>query len=101
MRKCDFHSEALDVQDYGDVEIAHRAYSPDFPRNMRNYAQIVGTCRNLARYTSTTSSLGASIFTFSTSTFSKVEEVLKDGRIVVTLGGDHSVGIGEFNLITI
>lgn len=44
-----FAIESLDVQDYGDVEIAHRKYSPDYPRNMRNYGQIVGTVANLAR----------------------------------------------------
>ncbi|KAJ6636363.1 Arginase-1 [Pseudolycoriella hygida] len=66
--------ESLDVLDYGDVDIAHRKYTPSYPRNMRNYGQIVGTVVNLA---------------------SKVEEILKDDRMVVTLGGDHSVAIGS------
>lgn len=44
-----FSAEFLDVQDYGDVQIAHRKYCPEYPKNMRNYGQIVGTVANLAR----------------------------------------------------
>lgn len=45
------------------------------PKNMFNYHEVVSTMQNLS---------------------DKVLEVLKDNRMCITLGGDHSVGFGKF-----
>ncbi|XP_032511881.1 arginase, hepatic isoform X2 [Danaus plexippus] len=64
--------DGLDVKDYGDIEVP----SSERPVDVDNMAHLplVSACnKNLS---------------------DKVSQVLKDGRVAVTIGGDHSIGVG-------
>ncbi|XP_047538614.1 arginase, hepatic isoform X1 [Vanessa atalanta] len=64
--------DGIDVKDYGDIDIP----SCNEPVNVDNMAHLslVSACnKNLSN---------------------KVSQVLKDGRVAVTIGGDHSIGVG-------
>ncbi|CAH2068501.1 unnamed protein product, partial [Iphiclides podalirius] len=62
----------LDVKDYGDIDTS----APDAEVNVHNMA-------HLSQVSSCNKKLSA-----------RVSQVLKDGRVAVTIGGDHSVGVG-------
>ncbi|XP_047515160.1 arginase, hepatic [Pieris napi] len=64
--------DGLNVKDYGDIEIpaCHENANVD---NMA-YLSLVSACNK--------------------SLSSKVTQVLRDGRLAVTIGGDHSIGVG-------
>ncbi|XP_026323390.1 arginase, hepatic isoform X2 [Hyposmocoma kahamanoa] len=65
----------LDVKDYGDVEIQVSPKEMNVKiTNMRNLPHVSACTRALSE---------------------KVSEVLNDDRIVITLGGDHSISIGS------
>lgn len=70
-------NEWVDIKDYGDV-IEYTAdlstTNDPLPKNMRNYATFAGTMQRVS---------------------DKVLEVYRDNRICWTLGGDHSVAVGE------
>ncbi|XP_048481756.1 arginase, hepatic isoform X2 [Plutella xylostella] len=65
--------EGLDVKDFGDVDIPK---SPPSARvdNMEHLEQVSACAQALS---------------------TRVAEVLRDGRVVVTIGGDHSIGVGS------
>lgn len=70
----------MDVKDYGDVEIPS-CYEPVDVDNMKNLPLISACNKNLS---------------------DMVSQVLKDDRVAVTIGGDHSIGVGklvQFNFI--
>lgn len=58
--------------DYGDIQLGAKS-DIEHPSNMNNYHEVINTMRNLT---------------------DKVYEVMSDNRFCVTLGGDHSLGIG-------
>lgn len=64
----------MDVRDYGDV-----AYNVDNINNVKNMSHLghVASCMN--------------------SLSNQVRQVLRDGRKVLTIGGDHSLGIGSID----
>ncbi|CAK1548289.1 unnamed protein product [Leptosia nina] len=64
--------DGLDVKDYGDIDIpsCHEAATVD---NMA-YLPLVSACNR--------------------SLSNKMTQVLNDGRLAVTIGGDHSIGVG-------
>lgn len=66
----------VDIQDYGDVNElnAEIANSRLLPKNMPNYAIFAGTMQRLSN---------------------KVLEVYRDSRMCWTIGGDHSIAVGE------
>lgn len=61
--------------DYGDIELGAPSDASG-PANMHNYHEVISTMRNLS---------------------DKVYKVLSDERLCVTLGGDHSLGIGTLD----
>ncbi|VVC92483.1 unnamed protein product [Leptidea sinapis] len=64
--------DGVDVKDYGDIEI--QANHVDAHVDNMAYLPLVSACnRNLSQ---------------------KVSKVLQDGRLPVTIGGDHSIGVG-------
>lgn len=69
--------ENLEVQDYGDIETTsdHNTKIPE-GLNMLNLPMISECNKNLS---------------------AKVSQIVKDGRVVVTIGGDHSIGLGTVN----
>lgn len=67
--------EFVDIVDYGDIKLGEPTQLPN-PPNMHNYHEVVNTMRNLS---------------------DKVFQVLSDGRLCVTLGGDHSLAIGSLD----
>lgn len=65
--------DGLDVKDYGDIETGGTADTVNV-ENMNNL-QLVSVCnKNLSQ---------------------RVSQVLQDGRVAVTIGGDHSIGVGK------
>lgn len=68
-----FIIEIVDIKDYGDITLG-KICDAESPKNMFNYHEVVSTMQNLS---------------------DKVLEVLKDNRMCITLGGDHSVGFGK------
>ncbi|XP_041973770.1 arginase-1 [Aricia agestis] len=64
--------EGLDVKDYGDVEVPAQGEPVDVD-NMKHLSLVSACNRNLSE---------------------KVATVLRDGRIAITIGGDHSIGVG-------
>lgn len=62
----------MDVKDYGDIiySIRAEAKSHEVP-NMANYPHIPACNHELSK---------------------TVEQIIKEGRICLTLGGDHSIG---------
>lgn len=67
-------NQNVDIKDYGDVpEVDVDVTS--LPKNMQNYHTVIGTMRNLSH---------------------RVNQVLNEDRMCVTLGGDHSLGIGKY-----
>ncbi|XP_013195371.1 arginase-1 isoform X2 [Amyelois transitella] len=64
--------DGLDVQDYGDIETLS-SNDPNLVENMTNLALVSSCDKKLSE---------------------RVAQVLKDGRIAVTIGGDHSIGVG-------
>ncbi|CAH2100019.1 unnamed protein product [Euphydryas editha] len=64
--------DGMDVKDYGDVEIPS-CYEPVEVDNMAHLPLISACNKNLS---------------------DMVSKVLKDGRVAVTIGGDHSIGVG-------
>lgn len=68
--------EWVDIVDYGDIKLGTTPPNSITPNNMANYFEVINTMRNLS---------------------DKVFEVLSDQRLCVTLGGDHSLGIGSMD----
>lgn len=65
-------NQNVDIKDYGDIpEVDVELKS--VPKNMHNYATAMGTMRNLSH---------------------RVNEILNEDRMCLTLGGDHTVAIG-------
>lgn len=73
-------TDGINVKDYGDVEITHICETDNTIKNMRNLAEVSMCNKHLSM---------------------KVAEVLNDDRLVLTIGGDHSIGVGESNTFTI
>ncbi|XP_003485979.1 arginase, hepatic [Bombus impatiens] len=67
-------SLGLDVKDYGDI--SYKAKNVDGVNNMSHLGDVAGCTSYLSE---------------------KVQEILKDDRRVLTIGGDHSVGIGTID----
>lgn len=65
-------AEWTDIVDYGDIPLGADSTEPA-PPNMLNYHAVLNTMRIVS---------------------DRVCEVLHDGRLCVTLGGDHSIGFG-------
>lgn len=63
----------LDVKDYGDIEISGGRETVKVD-NMAHLPLVSECNRKLSE---------------------RVSQVLKDDRIAVTIGGDHSIGVGE------
>jgi len=61
------------VQDLGNIPVAHREASDEGPPHARYLAQIADTCRRLGL---------------------AVEKATTQGKVPLVLGGDHSVAIG-------
>lgn len=72
-------NENVDVKDFGDVVAGEpRAVASGgqkFPDNMHHYDRFMPTMQRLSE---------------------KIGEVRRDGRICVTLGGDHAIAVGRF-----
>lgn len=66
--------KGLDVKDYGDI--SYKAKNVDGVNNMSHLGDVAGCTSYLSE---------------------KVQEILKDDRRVLTIGGDHSVGIGTID----
>lgn len=65
--------DGLDVKDFGDIETSSCENNVNV--NNMNHLPLVSACnKNLSE---------------------RVSHVLKDGRIAVTVGGDHSIGVGQ------
>lgn len=64
--------DGLDVKDYGDVEFQAADVSPGV-ENILHLPQVSACNKALS---------------------SKVSEILKDDRIAISIGGDHSIGVG-------
>ncbi|XP_053600753.1 arginase-1 isoform X2 [Plodia interpunctella] len=64
--------DGLDVQDYGDIETSSNN-DPNLVENMSHLALVSACNKRLSE---------------------RVSQVLRDGRIAVTIGGDHSIGVG-------
>ncbi|KAF7269000.1 hypothetical protein GWI33_017923 [Rhynchophorus ferrugineus] len=66
--------QKLDIKDYGDVnyEVPQQLKDLDIP-NIKSYADIASCNYQVSK---------------------KVQEIIESGRICVTLGGDHSLGLG-------
>ena len=75
------HIEELgyDLKDYGDVEIVKPEYIAEKDENPKYLKEMIQSSRNIA---------------------ADVKQILKDGRIPVILGGDHSIAIGSFSGIS-
>ncbi len=72
------HIEDLgfDFKDYGDVEIIRPDYIADELENPKYLKEMIKSSRNIA---------------------GNVKNILKDERLPVILGGDHSIAIGSFS----
>lgn len=72
-------NEHVNILDYGDVIESDGTLlnGENVPKNMGNFAIFADTMKRLS---------------------DKVYEVLNDGRICWTLGGDHSIAFGEYIL---
>ncbi len=68
-----------DLMDYGDVEIVKPAYIAEKDENPKYLKEMIESSRNTAE---------------------NVKQILKDDRIPVILGGDHSIAIGSFSGIS-
>lgn len=64
----------MDVRDYGDV--TYNANNINNIKNMSHLAHVASCMRSLS---------------------DQVRQVLRDGRQVLTIGGDHSLGIGSID----
>ncbi|XP_022906717.2 arginase-1-like [Onthophagus taurus] len=66
----------VSVKDYGAIGFDGniKSSSKKLPENMLNYERVVGYNKNLSEI---------------------VQKVINDGRICLTLGGDHSIGLGS------
>lgn len=72
-------NENVDIKDFGDVVASEPQVAsggPKCPDNMHNYDRFMPTMHRLS---------------------DKIGEVRRDGRICVTLGGDHSIAVGRFD----
>lgn len=67
-------NQNVDIKDYGDVPEVDVELNNAVPKNMHNYRTVMGTMRNLSQ---------------------RVTEIMNDKRFCITLGGDHTVGIGS------
>uniref|UniRef100_A0A336KHF2 Arginase n=1 Tax=Culicoides sonorensis TaxID=179676 RepID=A0A336KHF2_CULSO len=65
-------TDLLEVKDYGDISY-EPIHTNSGVRNLKNLPEVAGVNRALS---------------------DKVFQILKDGRVCLTLGGDHSIGIG-------
>lgn len=63
-----------DIKDYGDVQYTHIEKEETYSgANMKNAEHVIGFNKLLS---------------------DRVSEIIKDGRLCFTLGGDHSIGVG-------
>nr|CAD7444637.1 unnamed protein product [Timema bartmani] len=69
----DLHRMGYDVKDYGDVTYPAVETAEKFDHNMKALEHIAACHQKVSE---------------------KVQDVMKDGRVCVTLGGDHSLSIG-------
>lgn len=63
----------MDVHDYGNIEYETSDVNVD---NMSHLGHVAGCTQKLSE---------------------KVQQVLQNGRNVLTIGGDHSIGIGSID----
>lgn len=66
-------NQNVDIKDYGDVPEVDVEVAA-VPKNMHQYKTVMGTMRNLSH---------------------RVSEILNDARLCITLGGDHTTGLGS------
>ncbi|CAK1599720.1 unnamed protein product [Parnassius mnemosyne] len=64
--------DGLDIKDYGDIDTTATDADVEVD-NMAHLPQVSACNKNLSE---------------------RVSQVLKDGRVAVTIGGDHSIGVG-------
>lgn len=72
-------NENVDIKDFGDVVTSEPVVASDgvkLPENMHHYDRFMPTMQRLSE---------------------KIGEVRRDGRICVTLGGDHAIAVGRFS----
>lgn len=71
------YNENVDIKDYGDVTESAEVidHAKKNIKNMPNYNEFIDVSYQLSE---------------------KVQQVLKDGRLCMTLGGDHSIAFGNF-----
>nr|CAD7395459.1 unnamed protein product [Timema cristinae] len=72
----DLNRMGYDVKDYGDVTYPAVETAEKFDHNMKALEHIAACHKKVSE---------------------KVQDVMKDGRVCVTLGGDHSVSIGTID----
>lgn len=72
--KFDKLPELFDIKDFGDVPEKKVDTGGKVPSNMKEFADVVGCNQVLSKM---------------------VQEVLAEGRMCVTLGGDHALGVGK------
>lgn len=65
-------SDKFDVKDFGDITY-EKIISSKPPVNMKQFDEVAGCNKSLSK---------------------KIGEILNDNRMCITLGGDHSIGVG-------
>ncbi|XP_017776807.1 PREDICTED: arginase, hepatic [Nicrophorus vespilloides] len=63
----------MDIKDYGDVSYTVSKDVSEEVENMREYEHMASCCREVSK---------------------NVAKIINDGRICLSLGGDHSIGLG-------
>ena len=71
MKQLQSISAKINVKDYGDIEYNEEPNSGRNVENMKLLSHVAACNKNLS---------------------DKVDEILKDDRVCLTLGGDHSIG---------
>lgn len=74
---CILFVDGLDIKDYGDIDTTATDAEVKVD-NMAHLPQVSACNKKLSE---------------------RVSQVLKDGRVAVTIGGDHSIGVGEFQYL--
>lgn len=72
-------SQNLDIKDYGDVKFESSSSSSGSDLNLKYLTDVAGCNKALA---------------------DGIEQILNDGRMPISLGGDHSMAIGTISGVT-
>ncbi|KAK3875160.1 hypothetical protein Pcinc_019952 [Petrolisthes cinctipes] len=87
------HDLGVDVRDYGDVELDNNNNN----HNNNHSKQLTDDVSDSLYLGPNGERHFQTVLTYNQRLSSKVGEVLKDGRLCVTVGGDHSIAIGTIH----